>query len=74
MRERAWILVLPGLVATLTLLAAGDLPAEAAFPGTNGKIAFVSDRSGNDDVFTMTPGVPGTTNVTHALASDDDPA
>jgi hypothetical protein len=34
------LLLLAGLVACLLLLGAGETPARAAFPGTNGKIAF----------------------------------
>lgn len=34
-------------------LAAGTGPAEAAFPGANGRIVFVSERDGNPDVYTM---------------------
>ncbi len=42
------------------LLAAGALvfaalsgPAEAAYPGKNGKIAFVSERDGDDEIYVM---------------------
>jgi Tol biopolymer transport system component len=40
-----WILVLASLVFAV--------PAQAAFPGANGKIAFTSDRNGTKDVWTM---------------------
>jgi hypothetical protein len=29
--------------------------ARAAFPGKNGKIAFVSDRGGNEEIYTINP-------------------
>ncbi len=44
------------VILTLTAGAAlttGTGPAEAAFPGTNGRIVFVSERDGNPDVYTM---------------------
>jgi Tol biopolymer transport system component len=34
---------------------AGTKPAEAAFPGKNGRLAFTSDRDGDFEVFTMRP-------------------
>jgi hypothetical protein len=37
-------------VLVLALLTAQ--PAAAAFPGDNGRIAFVSDRHGNDEIYT----------------------
>jgi Tol biopolymer transport system component len=51
--------------------------ARAAFPGANGKVAFVSYRDGNAEVYTNTPGVapqPGGTRLTNNPASDSDPA
>ena len=45
------------LAVTLTLcLAAAATPASAAYPGTNGRIAFASDRfGGTHNIFTMNP-------------------
>jgi Tol biopolymer transport system component len=45
------------LMATLlTLLTAAVKPAEAAFPGSNGAIAFTSDQDGNSfDIYRMAP-------------------
>jgi hypothetical protein len=37
------------LAATLLLTQAGK-PVQAAFPGQNGKIAFVSFRDGNEEI------------------------
>jgi hypothetical protein len=34
----------------LTMLVVGGKPAEATFPGQNGKIAFSSDRDGNFEI------------------------
>ena len=42
-------------VSVSVALAAGVAPAHAAFPGQNGKLAFTSDRSGNYDIWTMSP-------------------
>jgi TolB protein len=45
------------LAAVVLVLAAGAEPAEAAFPGTNGKIAFVKEnfRQGTSGIFAMNP-------------------
>jgi Tol biopolymer transport system component len=50
--RRPGLAVLPilGLIAALLVLAR---PAEAAFPGDNGKIAFQSKRTGTSEIFTM---------------------
>jgi Tol biopolymer transport system component len=37
----------------LVALAVGERPASAAFPGKNGKIAFVSTRDGNEEIYVM---------------------
>ena len=55
-------LVLPVLCAGG--LAAATTPAIAAFPGENGRIAFDSDRRGNPDVWTMSPGGRDLVNLT----------
>jgi Tol biopolymer transport system component len=36
-------------------MVSGARPAEAASPGTNGKVAFASNRDGDFEVFTMNP-------------------
>ena len=41
--------LLAGMVATVTV----ERPARAAFPGINGKIAFLSDRDGNNEIYTI---------------------
>ncbi len=60
-----------GLVVAL-VLAAG--PALAAFPGENGKIAFVSDRDGNAEVYVMDPDGQNQTNLSNNGADDYEPA
>ena len=53
-------------------LAAGVSPAHAAFPGTNGKIAFISDRQGDAfDIWTMDPNGHGLANLTATPHADE---
>jgi TolB protein len=53
-------------------LAAGVSPAHAAFPGTNGKIAFISDRQGDAfDVWTMNPNGQRLANLTATPYADE---
>src|ERR687888_285675 len=56
------------LVLTLAALAAGE--ARAAFPGTNGKLVFETNRDGNEEIYTMNADGTGVTRVTHD-ANDD---
>ena len=41
------------MLAALVALAEQARPAEAAFPGANGKIAFASYRDGNSEIYKM---------------------
>ncbi len=52
-------------------LAAGVGPAEAAFPGANGKIAFTSDRDGSNDIWAMSPNGDALVNLTPDSPADD---
>jgi Tol biopolymer transport system component len=61
------------MVASLLLTQAGK-PAQAAFPGQNGKIVFVSDRDGNQEIYAMNPDGTGQTNLTNNGATDKAPA
>ena len=58
--------------AATVAVVAGATPAHAAFPGQNGKIAFVSDRSGNLDIWTMSPKGEGLLNLTVGFTGDDE--
>jgi Tol biopolymer transport system component len=62
-----------GSAVVLALALAG--PAFAAFPATNGRIVFVSFRSGAPTLFTVDPTAPTTSLATLTSAGDDqDPA
>ena len=78
MKVKRTLLLPTAVVAVLTasLLALGTMakPAEAAFPGDNGKITFTSDRDGNSEVYVMNQDDSGTpTNLTNEAASDHSP-
>jgi Tol biopolymer transport system component len=63
------------LFGVLLALAASGLGTEAraAFPGSNGKIAFVSFRDGNQEIYAMNPNGTGQTNLTNNQADDRQP-
>ncbi len=52
---RVLALVVLAAVAVVAALWLGAKPAEAAFPGSNGRIAFDSDRDGDGEIYTMEP-------------------
>src|SRR3972149_2022770 len=63
------------LSASLLLaLIAGAVTVYAAFPGTNGKIAFDSRRDGNPEIYVMNADGSGQTNLTNNPANDAVPA
>lgn len=49
-------------------------PVRAAFPGANGKIAFVSDRDGNFEVYAMNSDGSSVTRLTNNPATEGEPA
>jgi TolB protein len=62
------------LAAVLVALGGTEKPAEAAFPGKNGRIAFVSDRDGDWEIYTKAPHNPLLEQVTHNSIIDLRPA
>lgn len=67
-------LVLGLLLATLVAGLPVVKPAEAAFPGKNGDIAFMSFRDGNFEIYSMNPNGTEQTNLTNSAAFDLAPA
>src|SRR6266542_603186 len=61
-----------GLLAGMLALTIG--PALAAFPGTNGKITFESNRDGNNEIYVMNADGSGQMNLTNNGADDVQPA
>ncbi len=59
------------LVALISVVPANL--AQAAFPGANGKIVFVSNRDGNDEIYAMVADGSGQTRLTTNAVLDDDP-
>jgi Bacterial Ig-like domain len=57
----------------LTMLLLGGKPAEAAFPGQNGKIAFESTRDGNFEIYAMNANGTGLDRLTNNPAFDSSP-
>lgn len=72
--EHVRVLVLLVAAVLATLLVAGIEPARATFSGANGKIAFQSDRDGDDEIFVMNPDSSGQTSLTDNPAEDSSPA
>jgi Tol biopolymer transport system component len=67
MSRRAVIVLLLGVLLNAA-------PAHAAFPGTDGKIAFDSDRDGNNEIYTMAADGTGQTRITTNAVFDARPA
>jgi TolB protein len=65
--------VLLFLVTALGLLAFAPR-AHATFPGANGKIAFVSNRDGNYEIYSVNPDGSGLTRLTNDPSADLRPA
>jgi Tol biopolymer transport system component len=56
------------------LLAIAASPAQATFPGPNGKIAFTSERNGDPDIWVMNPDGSGQVGLTGQGTDDRSPA
>ena len=72
-RLRALALLLGvALAVSLLVLVAGTKPAKAAFPGTNGKIAFANYRDDDSgEIYMMNPNGTGKTRLTNNPAAGD---
>ena len=66
------------LVALLVALSAPSVQGASAggkaVPVTNGKIAFVSTRDGNAQIYSINPDGSGLARLTHTMAADLAPA
>jgi Tol biopolymer transport system component len=64
------------IIALLAGLVSAAVPgtARSGFPGTNGKIAFVSYRDGNAEIYVMEANGSGKTRLTNNSFDDTDPA
>ena len=73
-RRRECLLVcalMLGALAITGLAKAG--PAQGAYPGDNGKIAFETNRDGNLEIYSMNPDGSSQVNLTNDPAEDTDP-
>jgi Tol biopolymer transport system component len=61
------------LLLTAAMLAALSLApmAQATVPGTNGKIAFTTDRDGNNEIYTINADGSNPTRLTNNASNDD---
>jgi len=63
--------VLAFVASMVVVVGAVDTkPAEAAFAGKNGRIAFMSNRDGDFEIFTMRPDGSGVKQLTRNKADD----
>ncbi len=60
-------------ISLLFVLIAPTGTVHAAFPGTNGKIAFLTTRDGNGEIYAMNSDGTGQTNLSNNPASESDP-
>ena len=69
-----WLTACALLITLVTVAGAAVGTAQAAFPGTNGKIAFESNRDGNEEIYVMNADGTNQTNLTNNAARDYVPA
>jgi Tol biopolymer transport system component len=67
------MIIVTVLVACAAVLLAVSQKAQAAFPGKNGRIAFVSDRDGDFDIYTVRPDGSDLRRVTNTSGEDSLP-
>ncbi len=77
LKNKALLSITLAVLMAAGLLVAGLMalvePAEAAFPGQNGKIAFTSARDNNDEIYTMNTTGGALDRLTNNPQSDVDP-
>ena len=66
----AMVMTLAACLLSLGTLGTMAKPAEAAFPGDNGKIVFTSDRDGNNEIYAINPDGANPVNLTHSPGDD----
>ena len=72
---RRALLALPGLALLASFLVAGaGLPATAVVLGSNGRIAFASERDGDFEIYSIEPDGTGLLQLTTNAVDDDDPS
>src|SRR5215210_2428634 len=71
-KKKVLALGLAAVIAYTSLLAGEVASAQAAFPGTNGKIAFTSNRDGNQEIYIMNPDGTDQKRLTNNAAFDFD--
>jgi len=69
---RSYLVYTLSISLLLALIGTGQV--HAAFPGANGKIAFTSDRDGNEEIYVMNADGSGQTNLSNNPALDAVPA
>ncbi len=66
--------VLFGVSLATAVTLAGIRPADASFPGANGKIAFISNRDvGSSEIYTIRPDGTGDERITFPTGGNSDP-
>lgn len=72
---RVLVVLLAAVVISVEIGLIVSRPAEAAFPGGNGKIYFESTRTGSSQIFAMNPSGSKQTNITRNRSlNQEDPA
>jgi WD40-like Beta Propeller Repeat/HYR domain len=72
---KVWLVAAATLLAAYLLVLVGiEKAAEAEFPGVNGKIAFISSRDGNNEIYIMDGDGSNQTRLTNNSADDRAPA
>lgn len=65
--------VTSSVAACLLLAAMAAAPAHGAFPGTNGKLAFQSQRTDNSEIYSVNPDGTGLAQLTFNSSHDSSP-